>query len=249
MLSLAIRKTFRHRKEAFCLDIDLSFDQERIVFFGPSGSGKTVTMKMIAGLIQPDAGLIQLGSEILYSSQQNIWIKPQKRRIGYMPQDYALFPHLTVMQNIAYPFSGLFGRFISPKLKASTLALMARLGIAHLANYLPGQISGGQQQRVALGRAINLQPRCLLLDEPFSALDPLLRRALRNETLAILRELSMPAIIITHDPDDVEAFAGGVVLFRDGRARAIENWPEIRSAHPSAYEALLTLMASDRQTS
>lgn len=246
-LDLRLRKSFQSAKTSFKLDLELAIDAsfKRIVFFGPSGSGKTLTLQAMAGLVKPDHGSIRLGSTTLYDSSQGYWLSPQKRHIGYMPQDYALFPHLTVLQNVAYSQSNFFGRWLKPDVKKTSLALLRRLGIEHLADHKPGEISGGQKQRTSLARALNSRPRLLLLDEPFSALDPLLRQAMRAEVLSILNVFHIPSIIITHDPDDVEAFAEALVMFRDGSARLIPDWPQIRGNFPSSWQALAFL--ADRQ--
>lgn len=240
MIAIAISQTFRTRFSCFHLDINLTLDSltGRTVFFGPSGSGKTLTMQALAGLIRPERGKITVGSAIFLDSSKRIMMPPQLRRTGYMPQDYALFPHLNVLQNVAYSRSGLFARHISAIQKSQTVALLERFGLANLSSHLPEQLSGGQKQRVALARAINYSPRLLLLDEPFSALDPLLRQHLRREILDILEELSIPAIIITHDPDDVDAFAGELVLFKCGQAAPVPEWDNIRASFVTSAEAL-----------
>lgn len=236
MLVLQIEKNYPN----FHLGINLSIAGERgaAVFFGASGSGKTLTMRCLAGLVTPDAGKIEAAGGMLYDSAQKINLPPQKRALGYMAQDYAMFPHLTILQNVAYPHSGLFGRHIGKEQKSRALRLMEKFGIADLRNLYPEQISGGQKQRAALARALNANPALLLLDEPFSALDPLLRQNMRVEILHFLEDLRLPVIIITHDPEDVEAFAGSLALFCKGSARVLENWKELRAKFSSAAACL-----------
>lgn len=188
------------------------------VFFGPSGSGKTLTLQCIAGLVQPDAGRIAVGGAVFFDSRAGVRLPARKRGVGYVPQDYALFPHLTVLQNVAYARSGLFGRVVGTGEKERARALLERFRIGRLGGRYPGELSGGQRQRVALARALNTAPRLLLMDEPFSALDVPLREALRRELRDLLAELAIPTVIITHDPADAEAFGGALVVFEGGRA-------------------------------
>ncbi|MDE5833855.1 MAG: ATP-binding cassette domain-containing protein [Desulfovibrio sp.] len=245
MLKAVIRKTCGGGGSRFTLDIALELPAaiRRAVFFGPSGSGKTLTMQCVAGLAMPDKGEISVEDRVFYSSRQKICLKPQVRSVGYMAQDYALFPHLTVLQNVAYPRTGLFCAHIPASEKKRARELLANFGILDLQRRKPGAISGGQKQRTALARAANSSPRILLLDEPFSALDPLLRERMRREILAFLNELNLPAIIITHDPDDVDAFAGALVLFNQGRAVVSRDYQEIREGYPSAAACLRDLEA------
>ncbi len=188
------------------------------VFFGPSGSGKTVTMQCIAGLMMPDSGRIAVGETVFFDSRAGVRLPARKRRLGYVPQDYALFPHLTVLQNVAYAHTGPFARHVGKREREGAREMLGRFRIDHLAGRYPHELSGGQRQRVALARALNAAPRLLLMDEPFSALDVPLREALRAEIRELLAQLGIPSIIITHDPADVEAFGGARVVFEGGRA-------------------------------
>src|SRR5258706_7663540 len=166
------------------------------ILFGPSGSGKTTALRCLAGLERPDRGFIRFGGETWFDSERRILVPPQRRRIGYLFQDYALFPHLTIAQNIRY---GL--RRIGKMERLRRVAeIMDLLGLHGLENRYPQQISGGQQQRVALARALVCQPRLLLLDEPLSALDVPTRGELRRQLRDWLEQLWMPGILVTHDP-------------------------------------------------
>ena len=231
MISLDIKKSFDDpgREAPFHLGIRLEMpeDSRTLVLFGASGSGKTLTLHCLAGLVRPDAGRIVVDGNILYDSEQGICVPARRRRIGYMFQDYALFPHLSVLHNVAYAGTGTWA-----------MDLLERLGIAHLARLYPGNLSGGQKQRVALARALGTRPSLLLLDEPFSALDPLLRERLRGEIQEILAAFAIPAVIISHDPEDVDAFAGTLVTYHRGRARMIADYASLRREYASAGDCL-----------
>ena len=240
MLSLHLEKSFRNGVTPFSLNVryDIGDEHKCAVLFGPSGSGKSLTMQCMAGLARPEAGHIRIGGCTLYDSAQNLFVPVQKRRIGYMFQDYALFPHLSLLQNVAYPRTGCWPWKVRGEERDKAQDMLERLGIGHLAAHLPSQISGGQRQRAALARALNADPQLLLLDEPFSALDPLLREHLREELLEIIGNLTIPAVIISHDPDDVDTFAGGLVLYDRGGARTVAEYADLRKSFATAGKCL-----------
>lgn len=242
MLDLSIRKSYGKGADRFQLNVAFQLENRtgRTVFFGPSGSGKTLTMNCIAGLIRPDSGHIDFGGETFFNSDR-VDVPARKRHIGYMFQDYALFPHMTVLQNVAYARSGLLGRYLSGQEKKQAQAMLDKLDIGYLKSHMPRELSGGQKQRVALARALNSSPQLLLLDEPFSALDPLLRKQLRMEIQNFLNTCGIPSIIITHDPEDVEAFCGLLVLFERGNAKVIANYTEERRHSTSTEDCLIHL--------
>lgn len=229
----------------FCLDVDysLSLRQGPVVLFGASGSGKSLTLQCLAGLVRPDSGRICLQGDVLFDSSQNIWLPARNRRLGYMFQEYALFPHLSVLANVAYARSGRRVWRPDPDLREEALRTLERLGLAHLAERKPGEISGGQRQRVALARALFSRPRLLLLDEPFSALDPLLRERLRAELAERLREAGIPLLMITHDPLDVEVFASSLVVYAGGRAQVFADYAATRRGFADTRACLTALLA------
>lgn len=201
----------------FQLDAAFTSSSKRIALFGPSGAGKSLTLRAVAGLLRPDAGRIEINGRVLFDSQAGICLPAQARRVAYLFQDYALFPHLTVAQNIAFGLRRGWRnpprREVGPEAKRWVDAF--ELG-AIVGSY-PGEISGGQKQRVALARALMLQPDILLLDEPFSALDAHLRGRMRQELSALQRQLDVPMLLITHDPADVDALADEVFEVREGK--------------------------------
>jgi molybdate transport system ATP-binding protein len=166
-----------------------------LILFGPSGSGKSTILRCVAGLEWPDRGTIRYISQLWFDSAQGIRVPPQLRRVGFMSQDYALFPPYTVAGNIAYGLHELPAAERSRRVQQ----VMALLRLNGLDNHLPSQLSGGQQQRVALARAIAPKPQLLLLDEPLSALDAPTRLQLRGELRALLHEQALPSIVVTHD--------------------------------------------------
>ncbi|NIF73173.1 ATP-binding cassette domain-containing protein [Burkholderia sp. Ap-962] len=216
-LTVALRKTLATREQRFELDIGFESNAQRIVLFGPSGAGKSLTLQAIAGLLRPDAGRIALDAEVFIDTARGIEVPTRARRLAYLFQDYALFPHLNVRQNLAF---GLTRGWRNPRagaLPAEAAFWLRAFELEPLAGHYPAQLSGGQKQRVALARALIAHPRLLLLDEPFSALDIAMRRRMRHELAELQARLEIPMILITHDPDDVAMFGDDVVCIEQGR--------------------------------
>jgi molybdate transport system ATP-binding protein len=196
-ISLALR--------ALRVDLALEVGRETVALVGPSGAGKTSVLRAIAGLVRPDRGWIALGEEVWLDTPGRTDRPPEARAVGYVFQDYALFPHLSVRRNVA--FGGV--RRVDE--------LLDRFSIGHLADARPAEISGGERQRVALARALARDPKVLLLDEPLSALDAHTRNAVRVELHELLRELGLPTLVVTHDFEDAAALADRVGVMLDGR--------------------------------
>jgi molybdate transport system ATP-binding protein len=192
----------------FDLELALEVGAETVALVGPSGAGKTSVLRAIAGLARPSRGRISCEGETWFDSSQRLDRRPEQRSVGYVFQEYALFPHLTVAQNVA--FGG-----------GPTDGLQQRLRIAELAHAKPGELSGGERQRVALARALARNPQALLLDEPMAALDPHTRRRVRSELHDLLRELHLPALLVTHDFEDAAALADRVGVLVAGRLRQL----------------------------
>jgi molybdate transport system ATP-binding protein len=185
------------------------------VLFGPSGSGKTTALRCLAGLDRPDAGHIGFGGETWFDAARRVHLPPQRRGVGYLSQEYALFPHLTVAGNIAYGLGG-----VGAAERQRRVREVAELfGLTGLEGRYPRQVSGGQQQRVALARALVRRPRLLLLDEPLSALDAPTRGQLRLELRRLLAGLRVPTLLVTHDRVEALALGDAVVVLDGGRAR------------------------------
>jgi molybdate transport system ATP-binding protein len=210
----------------FELQARIASSSERVVLFGPSGVGKTMTIQAIAGLQRPDSGHVRLGDRTLFDHALGVDLPARARRVGYVFQDYALFPHLSVARNIAFGLLPTLPWRLSAKHRQQVDAIMKALEIDGLQDRLPASLSGGQKQRVALARALICEPDILLLDEPFSALDVALRQHVRGELDAIQRRFGVPMVLISHDLDDVRLFADTLVLYEAGRTAQVVHGQE-----------------------
>jgi iron(III) transport system ATP-binding protein len=220
-------KTFsaKGREVTALSDIDLDIhDGEYVVIVGPSGCGKSTLIRCIAGLESPTTGSVTLNGRTVYDSAQDVNLRVNDRNLGMVFQNYALWPHMSVEKNVEYPLRmrGL-GR---AERKRRVAGVLKTLECEPLATRLPAELSGGQQQRIALARALVYEPELLLLDEPLSALDALLRITLRTELLQLHRSLGFTALHITHDQDEALEMGDRVVLMREGRIE--------QSGHPAA---------------
>ncbi len=209
-LSVNIRKDYG----SFILESSFETDDMFTGFLGSSGSGKSMTLKSIAGIITPDEGSIVLDGRILFDSRKRINVRPQDRKVGYLFQNYALFPAMPVRKNIMCGLTREKDR--ARKIRKYNEAI-ALLHLEGLENRLPSQLSGGQAQRVALARIIVSEPDLLLLDEPFSALDAFLRRKLQDELRQVLMSLGRDAILVTHSAREVRRMCSRLFVMKDGR--------------------------------
>jgi molybdate transport system ATP-binding protein len=208
---VAVRRRFEHAQRRFDLDVHFASDARRLVLHGPSGAGKTQTLRIMAGLTTADSGHVRVAGRTYFDAAARIDVPARRRGLAYVFQDYALFPHLTVVQNIAF---GLLPGWRNPSREirhAEVERWMRAFDLLPVAHHYPEQLSGGQRQRTALARALVVQPQALLLDEPFAALDAALRARLRDELADLQRQLAIPLLLITHDEADVRRF-GDVVL-------------------------------------
>lgn len=187
------------------------------VIFGASGSGKTTVLRAVAGLDRPDRGKISLRGEPWFDAARRLCVPPQQRRVGYMPQEHALFPHLTVSQNLQYGLAGL----PHDERKARAAEVAARLGVEELLARRPAELSGGQRQRVSLARALAPAPRLLLLDEPLSSLDAPARAELRGELRQKLEAARIPTLLVTHDRVEALSLGDRMLVLVDGRVRQL----------------------------
>jgi len=221
-IEVDINKTLRSGNRQFSLRARFASDSQRVVIYGQSGAGKSQLLKAVAGLMTPDSGRIVVAGRSLFDSGAGVNVAAQQRQVAYLFQDYALFPHLNVRQNIAF---GLQRGWRNPLSRVDGEAVRYWLDAFELdqvAHQFPHQLSGGQRQRVALARALAPHPAALLLDEPFAALDPALRVRMRAELDALQRRLAIPMILITHDPEDVQVFGDHVLRMENGSIAHME---------------------------
>ena len=201
---------------SFDLETDFESDTGMTALFGPSGAGKTLTLRSIAGLVTPQAGRVVLGDRVVLDTARGIDLPPRERGIGYVFQQYALFPHLSVEQNVAFGIHSLEREARD----ARVAELLEMVGLRGLEKRRPNQLSGGQQQRVALARALAPQPELILLDEPFAAVDLRVRRRLREELRRIHEVTRTPMLLVTHDLHEVRELSDFLVVLDNGRVLA-----------------------------
>ncbi len=229
MLEVDIKKKLDH----FTLETAFQLDAGCLGVLGASGCGKSVTLQCVAGILIPDEGIIRLEGRTLFDSEKKINVRPQERRIGYLFQNYALFPNMTVAENIT---AGLRERGSAEKVAE----MLKRFSLTELADRHPKHLSGGEQQRTALARLLIGEPKVLLLDEPFSALDSYLKEGLQLELLEIIRRLLVPTVLVTHSRDEVYRLSSSLMIMDRGRAEEPVDTRELFLQPVSRVAAKLT---------
>ncbi len=220
----------------FSLDVELAVAPgECLALAGPSGAGKSSVLRVIAGLVHPQRGSVSCGERVWLDTARGIDLPPDERRCGYVFQDYALFPHLTAWQNVAY---GLRGKRRERRTRA--IALLERFGVAHRAEERPRTLSGGERQRVAVARALAVEPRALLLDEPLSALDARTRAASARELAAVLHAAGVPALLVTHDFQEAALLGDRVGVMDGGRIVQVGTPGDLAAEPASPFVADFT---------
>jgi iron(III) transport system ATP-binding protein len=208
-----------------------------VTLLGPSGCGKTTTLRCIAGLEQPDDGQIIMAGQTVFDGAQNIQIRPEDRPIAMVPQSYGIWPHMTVLDNAAFPLRHGRNRKGQQNIKQRTLEMLDQVGLAPYADRWSTQLSGGQQQRLALARALLSEPEVLLLDEPLSNLDAKLRAKLRLELRAFQEQFGVTSVYVTHDQAEALALSDIVVVMNQGRIEQIDRPERLYQQPKSAFVA------------
>lgn len=227
------------QKQLGSFSLNVAFEAENGVtcLLGPSGCGKSMTLKCVAGIEKPDQGHIELDGAVLFDSEKNINLPPQKRQVGYLFQNYALFPNMTVRQNILCGVHQEKSRLVRERKLNDMICLMQLDG---LENHRPDQLSGGQQQRVALARILVNEPKLLMLDEPFSALDGHLRDALKIELRDMLQDFGREVLMVTHSRDEAYNMSREIAVMDQGRILAKKKTKDLFADPGSVQAAILT---------
>ncbi len=210
----ALSAVLRRKAGDFVVDLEIEAKPGITILFGPSGAGKSSTLSMIAGLARPDTGRVALGERVWFDSDRGLDVPIDARRIGFVFQSLALFPHLTASDNVAF---GLPRALSRKERQSKALEMLERFKVGHLERRKPRTFSGGEAQRVALARAFAISPSLLLLDEPFSALDRSLRRDLHQDLRNLVDSTKLPTILITHHPNEARALGDHLIAVRGGR--------------------------------
>jgi len=217
MIDVALHHSVSDGTRHFTLAPQFASDAPVVALYGASGAGKSLALQAMAGLIRPQRGHVRVAGRTLFDSSQGIDVPTRERALGYLFQHYALFPHLSVRENIGFGLGSWWRRRLDPRGQRRVDELLELFELRPMARSRPAALSGGQQQRVALARALACNPSALLLDEPFAALNPMLRSGLRRELGELRQRLGIPMVVITHDIDDIAALADHVFVLDDGR--------------------------------
>jgi len=216
------------------VSVELTVRKGVLALVGPNGCGKTTTLDMLAGLTSPDSGSLVLDQTVLFDSEKGVNVPPEERNVGYIFQNYALFPHMSVHENVAF---GLKMRKVRGTVADERVSeVLELLHITQLKSKRPSQLSGGEGQKVALARVLVLTPRLLLCDEPFSALDHTAKDIARCELKRVLKELDIPAVLVSHDPEEVSSLADSVCVMRGGTVAQHYSNTVLQRAHGELLE-------------
>jgi ABC-type sulfate/molybdate transport systems ATPase subunit len=228
---MALRVDFTHPLRSFRASVELNVDEgATMALVGPSGAGKSTVLRVVSGLLRPQRGSVELGGHVWLDTDKAVDVPPERRRVGYLFQEYALFPHLDVLANVRF----------GTRRGMPVDELLERFRISHLVRARVQELSGGERQRVALARALALDPGVLLLDEPLSALDAHTKAAVRTELHELLRDLALPTILVTHDFEDAAALADSVGVIVDGQILQAGTAAELVASPAGSFVASFT---------
>lgn len=209
-MRILLKVKIQKRLDNFILDKEWEVNKGEVVsLFGPSGSGKSISIQSVAGLISPDDGYIEIDEKVVFHKEMKICVPSRDRGVGYVPQNYGLFPHMKISENIMFAMKEKDKNIKQKKM----IELLSKVGLENKINSYPKQLSGGEKQRIAIVRALANNPKVLLLDEPFSAVDIIVRKVLRQEIKQFFTQLNIPVVLVTHDPEDVDVLATKVVNY------------------------------------
>jgi molybdate transport system ATP-binding protein len=217
------------------LDVELDAPHGTLVIVGPNGAGKSSLLRMVLGALEPAAGRVAVNGRVLFDSKAGVNLRVENRYLGYVPQSYALFPHLNVLENVEFVMRCRAGDEHPLGLRERATAVLEKLALGPLAERSTHTLSGGEKQRVALARALAAEPHALLLDEPLHALDPGARREVRRFLRSYLERLELPSIVVTHDSRDVAALADRVAVLERGQVSQTGTWAELCAAPATPF--------------
>ncbi|WP_437681605.1 ABC transporter ATP-binding protein [Sorangium sp. So ce131] len=229
--------TVEARLGRLSIEAQIAIQDGPFVLVGPNGAGKTSLLHLVLGVLSPRRGRILLNGRALFDAERGTNLPPEERGLGYLPQNYGLFPHMSALENVEFALACRDPKQPANARRGAALAALRGLGVAELARRSPAGLSGGERQRVALARALAARPEALLLDEPLAALDIGARRHVRSFVAGYLRELGLPALVVTHDLADAAAMGGRVAVLEAGRIVQVGSLAELRERPASPFVA------------
>lgn len=230
-----LRARVTARRGRLVVDVDIDTGPGTLVVVGPNGAGKSTLLSILLGAVPVERGRIEVGGALLLDTTSSVDVLVEHRRLGYVPQDYALFPHMTVLQNVAFALESATPQLDRRDRSERASAILSDLKLDGLADRRTLHLSGGEKQRVALARALSVEPRALLLDEPLGALDIHARRDVRAFLAEYLAKLALPTVIVTHDAADARALGHRIAVVEFGRVIQLGTWEELASRPGSAF--------------